>query len=83
MGISDMSETESKKVAQFPNASSWINWGLGVLYLMSCVFSVVSFAVLAPSIETESGLSKTSLSLLTSVFFFTYSWLANLFPDND
>ena len=74
MGISDMSETESKKVAQFPNASSWINWGLGVLYLMSCVFSVVSFAVLAPSIETESGLSKTSLSLLTSVFFFTYSF---------
>jgi sugar phosphate permease len=74
MGISDMSETESKKVAQFPNASSWINWGLGVLYLMSCVFSVVSFAVLAPSIESESGLSKTSLSLLTSVFFFTYSF---------
>lgn len=58
---------------RLPNGASWINWGLGVLFLMSCVFSVVSFAVLAPSIEEHTKLSSATLSALTSVFFFTYS----------
>ena len=69
-----MANTETEKIAQLPNSSSWINWGLGVLYLISGVFSVVSFAVLEPSIASESGLSTGSLSGLTSVFFFTYSF---------
>ena len=58
---------------RLPNSASWINWGLCVLFLMSCVFSMVSFAVLTPNIENETGLSSTSLSSITSVFFFTFA----------
>jgi nitrate/nitrite transporter NarK len=58
---------------RLPNSASWINWGLCVLFLMSCVFSMVSFAVLMPNIKNETGLSSTSLSSITSVFFFTFA----------
>ena len=68
-----MPATRSIQPIRLPNFASWINWGLGVVFLMSCVFSVVSFAVLAPNIEQEAGLSSSSLSILTSVFFFAYS----------
>ncbi|MDG2423952.1 MAG: MFS transporter [Phycisphaerales bacterium] len=68
-----MSANTSIQTPRLPNGASWINWGLGVLFLMSCVFSVVSFAVLAPSIAKETNLSSATLSALTSVFFFTYS----------
>lgn len=68
-----MATTQSLQMQKLPNTASWINWGLSAIYLMSCVFSVVSFAVLMPSIETGSGLSKANLSALTGVFFFTYS----------
>lgn len=68
-----MTATIEKPTVELPTGASWINWGLGVLFLMSCVFSVVSFAVLAPSIAEETKLSSGTLSALTSVFFFTYS----------
>lgn len=68
-----MTANSDSSFVRLPTAASWINWGLGVLYLMSCVFSVVSFAVLAPSIAKEADLSSATLSVLTSVFFFTYS----------
>ena len=71
---------------RLPNSASWINWGLCVLFLMSCVFSMVSFAVLTPNIENETGLSSTSLSSITSVFFFTFAIaqekLAHIFGAN-
>ncbi|MDG2055039.1 MAG: MFS transporter [Phycisphaerales bacterium] len=68
-----MTTNQSMTPKTLPNTASWWNWGLAALYLMSCVFSVVSFAVLMPMIEKEAGLSKANLSAMTGLFFFAYS----------
>jgi nitrate/nitrite transporter NarK len=67
-------KTTLDQPARLPNTTSWINWGLGVVFLMSCVFSVVSFAIMAPNIAKETGVSSNSLSGVTSAFFFTYAF---------
>ena len=69
-----MSASTSSQPASLPSGASWINWGLGVLFLMSCVFSIISFAVLAPSIEEHTKLPSATLSALTSAFFFMTCW---------
>ena len=53
---------------------SWTNWSAATTYVVFCVFSVISFAVLTNSIEEGTGLDNGVVSSIASVYFLIYAF---------
>ena len=55
-------------------AGKWLSWGSTTLYTVFGVFSIISFSVLAESIEVGTGLDSTVIASTATLYFLVYAF---------
>ncbi len=70
--------TTSETPIRFSTSSKWLGWGGTTLYTVFGVFSIISFSVLAESIEIGTGLDSAVITSSATLYFLVYAF-AQLF----
>ena len=63
-----------EKTIELSGGGKWLSWGSTTLYTVFGVFSIISFSVLAESIEVGTGLDSKVITSTATLYFLVYAF---------